>query len=258
MRAVVLGGTGTAGRFAVEALRERGHDVVAVSRSSGVDARTGAGLDDALTGAEVVVDAINTPSLRGSVAHDFFTTSARHLQLAAAGQGVQHLVVLSILGIDRVRGYPYYQAKLAQERAATAGAVPVTVLRAAQFHEFPGQLLDRTRVGPFAVVPHMRSQPVAARTVGAHLAALAEDRPGGVVELAGPEVHDVVDLARRLVAVRPERLHVLGVTVPGSASRDMRGGALLAGRSTRLDGPTFDGWLRDEHPRSSRRGGRAA
>jgi uncharacterized protein YbjT (DUF2867 family) len=244
MRAAVIGGTGTAGHYAVQALRDRGWDVRVATRSTGVDVRTGAGLEAALDGVDVVVDTTNTTSLRRSAAEEFFVTAVGHVQAAARVQGVQHVVLLSILGMDRVHGYGYYDAKLAQERASTAGPVPVTILRAAQFHEFPAQLLTRTRLGPLAVVPHMQSQPVAARTVGEHLAALAEQRPGGTVELAGPQVQDIADLARRLVAARDERVRVVGLSLPGAAARDMREGALLATAGTTVDGPTFDDWLR--------------
>ncbi|MGZ6804730.1 MAG: SDR family oxidoreductase [Nocardioidaceae bacterium] len=243
MQVAVLGGAGTAGAHAVAALRAQGHDVRVVTRSTGADAYRGVGLDEALHGVDVVVDTTNTASLRRTTAEDFFVTAAGRVQTAAQAAGVQHLVLLSILGLDRVRGYGYYSAKLAQERASTAGPVPVTVLRASQFHEFPAQLLTRLRWGPLAAVPTMQVQPVAAATVGSHLARLATDRPGGVVELAGPQVHDLADLARRFVATRQERLRVVGLRLPGKAARDMRGGALLATASTVVDGPTYDEWL---------------
>jgi uncharacterized protein YbjT (DUF2867 family) len=214
-----------------------------LSRGSGVDVYTGGGLEEALAGVEVVIDTLNTPSLRRSVAEDFFVTTARRLRRAATRQGVEHLVALSILGLDRVDGYPYYDAKLAEERELGAGPVPVTLVRSAQFFEFPAMLVRRTRFGRVAVVPHLRSQPVAARTVGAHLAALAASRPGGMLELAGPETVDIADLAQRLVAARGERLQVFAVSLPGRAARDMRGDALLAGPGTTIDGPAFEEWL---------------
>src|SRR4051794_39553387 len=244
MQVPVIGGSGVAGSYTVEALRDDGHTVRDLSRRAGVDVYTGEGLKEALADVDVVVDALNTTSLRRRAAAEFFSTTARRVQSAAEAQGVAHLVLLSILGIDRVRGYGYYDAKLAQEVEAAAGAVPVTVLRSAQFHEFPGQLLARLRLGPVAVVPHIRSQPVAARTVGRHLADLATQRPGGLVELAGPEAHDVPALARRFARARTQRLHVLAVSPPGHAARDMRAGALLATRTTTIDGPTYDDWLR--------------
>ena len=84
---------------------------------------------------------------------------------------------------------------------------------------------------------------MAARTVGQHLAQLAVQRPGGRLELAGPEVHDVADLARQLVRSRGQRVRVVGVTAPGRAARDMRGDALLASKHTTIDGPTYEEWL---------------
>ena len=244
MQVAVVGGSGVVGSYTVKALRADGHSVRVLTRRTGVNVVTGEGLESALAGVDVVVDTLNNMSIRRSVAAEFFTTAARRIQDAAHAQGVEHVVLLSILGIDRVRGYGYYDAKLAQEDAARAGAVPVTVLRAAQFHEFPAQLLARLRIGPVAVVPHVQSQPVAARTVGRHLAQLAALRPVGTVELAGPEVHDIADLARKFVTAHGERVRIVAVTAPGKAASDMCGGALLATDSTSIDGPTYDEWLR--------------
>ncbi len=46
----VVGATGRVGSPTVEILRERGHDVVPVSRTTGVDMVTGDGLGEALDG----------------------------------------------------------------------------------------------------------------------------------------------------------------------------------------------------------------
>ncbi len=250
MEVAVLGGSGVAGSYTVAALREAGHTVRQVSRRTGVDVYTGEGLAGAFAGVDVIVDTLNTSTLRRAAATEFFVTTARRVQAAAEAQGVGHVVLLSIIGIDRVRGYGYYDAKIAQEETATAGPVPVTVLRATQFHEFPGQMLARMRIGPVAFMPRLRSQPVAARTVGLHLARLAVQRPGGVVELAGPDVHDVADLARRLVHARGERLHVVALELPGKVGRDTRAGGLLATDATILDGPSYDDWLRSADART--------
>src|SRR4051794_15811475 len=111
MDVAVIGGTGTAGAYALEALRAGGHTVRAVSRKSGVDIVSGEGLDAALAGVEVVIDASNSTSIRRSSATRFFEQGARRLQGTAKAQGVQHIALLSIVGIDRVRGYGYYDAK---------------------------------------------------------------------------------------------------------------------------------------------------
>lgn len=250
-RVAVAGGTGVVGRHVVEALRAAGSEPVVLARSTGVDVETGLGLDAALAGAHAVVDVTNRETLSRRAAVHFFETTTRNLLDASRRAGVEHLVVLSIVGVDRVPS-GYYTGKLRQEQVALSGDVPVTVLRATQFHEFAGRVLERSAVGPVALVPRMRVQPVAAREVGEVLAELAVGEPAGAgLELTGPEQHDLVDLARQLVAVRGGRPRVLSLPVPGRAGRAMSGGGLLPGPSARVAGETFDAWLagvRDARP----------
>ena len=163
MRLAVAGGTGVVGKFVVEAAAEAGHEVVSLSRRTGVDVRTGEGLAEALRGVEVIVDTTNAGTTNRDKATAFFTEVTRNLGVVGAGEGVARLVILSIVGLERVPGYGYYEAKLAHEKAAMSGLLPATIVRATQFHEFPAQVLSWTRHGPFAVVPRSRIQPVAAR-----------------------------------------------------------------------------------------------
>ena len=165
----VAGATGRLGRQVVEVLEARGHDVVRMSRSSGVDVVTGDGLDAALTGVEAIIDAATGPSPDEQAATDFFTTAARNLHAAGARAGVERMAVVSIIGIDRFTG-GYSAAKIAHEQAMLAGPVPVRVLRAAQFHEFVAQLVDWGRQGDVSYVQKMNIQPVAASAVAQVLA----------------------------------------------------------------------------------------
>ncbi|GAB7193498.1 NAD(P)H-binding protein [Kineococcus sp. NUM-3379] len=243
MRIAVVGGTGVLGRHVVAELRERGHEAVPLSRATGVDAATGAGLDAALEGAEVVLDASSTATTRRPAAVGFFGAVTRNLHAAGARAGVRHLVVVSIVGIDRVP-LGYYAGKLEQERVALAGPLPASVLRTTQFHEFAGQVLDRTTLGPLAVVPAWPVRPVAAREVAAALADLAEGGPAGRARpLAGPEVHSLPDLARRVAAARGSRARVLGVRVPGAAGRAVAAGGLLPEGEVEVGRTTFAQWL---------------
>ena len=224
MRIAVAGATGRAGRQVVEILEGRGHDVVPIARSTGVDVITGDGLADALAGAEVIVDLSTGPSPDEAAATEFFTTAARNLLARGREAGVQRVVVVSIVGIDRFTG-GYNAAKLAQERVYEDGPIPVRILRAAQFHEFVGQLVDWGRQGDVAHVPSMRTQLVAARTVGEALADLAADPaavPGPVLEIAGPREESMVEAAKRLVAARGDAVRIEGVT---SDPLDCRSGA---------------------------------
>jgi uncharacterized protein YbjT (DUF2867 family) len=226
MRVAVAGGTGLTGRRVVAELARGGHEAVPLSRSSGVDLRTGAGLDAALAGCDAVVDVSNTAAQRRAAAERFFGTTAGHLTAAAARAGVEHVVVLSIVGVDRV-GLGYYWGKRRQEEVVTGGPVPWTVLRTTQFHEFAGQLLDRVP-GPVAPVPRMLCRPVAVAEVAARLAELATGAPAGYArELAGPEELQLVDMARAVVRARGQRRLVVPLRLPGAVARAAAGGALL-------------------------------
>jgi uncharacterized protein YbjT (DUF2867 family) len=242
MRIAVAGGTGLVGRHAVDAVAGAGHEPVVLARSLGVDITTGKGVAEALATVEVVIDVSNISTTRRRTSVAFFTAGTENLLAAGQRAGVRHHVALSIVGVERVE-LGYYEGKRAQEELVLDGPVPGSVLRATQFHEFPGQLLARAR-GPLALVPHMRVQPVAAREVAAALVALAVGPVEGMAaELAGPQEHEMVDLARRVVRANGQRRRVMGIRVPGAAGRAIADGALLPtgpGPRGRL---TFEQWL---------------
>jgi uncharacterized protein YbjT (DUF2867 family) len=252
MKIAVAGATGRVGRHVVDVLKKGGHGVVEISRSKGVDIVTGQGLADALTGVECVIDAASGPSPDQASATEFFTTAARNLLEAGTRAGVERMVVVSIIGIDRFSD-GYAAAKVAHEAALLAGAIPVHILRAAQFHEFVGQLLEWGRKGEVSYLQEMRTQLVAARTVAEALADLATtgsvrgaaSRNAQRMEIAGPREESLVEAARRLVARRGESLRVEGMSDPSNpgAAALYESGALLPGPDAILAGPTFDAWL---------------
>ena len=133
-----MGGTGFIGNKLVNVLGRRGHDVVAASLRSGVDAITGEGLDAALQGVDAVVDVLNAPSFEPGAVLKFFETSTRHLLAAEIAAQVKHHVVLSIVGIEGLPDNGYFRAKVAQEALVRASAVPFTIVRATQFFDFIG------------------------------------------------------------------------------------------------------------------------
>src|SRR5262249_47282548 len=180
------------------------HDVVAMSRATGVDVITGDGLDDALAGVDVIVDAATGPSPEQQAATEFFETAAGNLQAAAQRNGVQRAVVVSIIGTDKFEG-GYGVAQVAHENAWRGGAVPARVVRAAQFHELVGQLLEWGAQGEVSVVPELSTQIVAARTVAEVLVDVATSTtfdPDELVEVAGPRRESMVELATLLAARR--------------------------------------------------------
>src|SRR5215469_13016927 len=204
MRIAVAGGSGCVGRLVVDEVRAAGHQPVVITRSAGVDITTGSGLDDALAGTSVLIDVSNIATLRRSRSVAFFEAGTRNLLDAGGRAGVSHHVVLSIVGVDRVR-IGYYEGKRRQESLVLSGPVPASVLRATQFHEFAAQVLRRAR-GPLALVPRMRTQPVAAREVAKALLAVAVGPAVGMApELAGPEQLELTQLARQVLRARRSR-----------------------------------------------------
>jgi uncharacterized protein YbjT (DUF2867 family) len=206
MRIVVIGGTGLIGSKTVPILRQRGHEVVAASPKSGINSITGAGLKEAMAGAQVVIDLANSPSFDDKAVLEFFETSGRNLRAAEAAAGIRHHVALSIVGIDRSDN-GYFRAKLAQEKLIEASGIPYTIIRSTQFLEFLGAIADSSADGNAVRLPPGLFQPIAADDVAAAVADVALAPPrSGIVEIAGPErapFDDVV--ARYLKAVGDPR-----------------------------------------------------
>jgi uncharacterized protein YbjT (DUF2867 family) len=230
-------------------LHEGGHDVVAISRSNGVDVIAGDGLAAALQGVEVVIDVTTGPSPEQGPATEFFTTATRNLEEEGVKAGVHKLVVVSIIGTDRAVG-GYGAAKLAHERAALAGPIPARILRAAQFHEFVEVLMGWGRQGDVVYLPKMRTQIVAARTVAEALAGLAlspEAEGEDPAEIAGPREEYLPDLAQLVAAKRGEEVKIEAVSNPADPDDALNSnGGLLPGPHATLAGPTFAEWLEAE------------
>ena len=249
MLIAVAGATGRLGSHVVDVLKERGHDVVPMSRTHGVDVITGDGLTEAMAGVDCIIDAATGPSPEEDAATAFFTTAARNLHEAGEAAGVRRMVVVSIIGIDDLAG-GYSVAKVAHERAALAGPLPVRILRAAQFHEFVGQLLDWGTQGDVGYVGETRTQLVAARSVAETLVDLAtdfspaDDGTKPFLEIAGPRNENFVDAATLLAAKRgrPNKIEV-ATNPQDSDAEATANGALLPGPDAILAGPTYAEWL---------------
>jgi uncharacterized protein YbjT (DUF2867 family) len=244
MRIAVIGGTGTAGRSTIESVRRAGHETIVIARARGVDVVTGAGLDAALVGVDVVVDVSNLQGPAAESTAALFATATRNLLAAEQRAGVKHHVLLSIVGVDRIEGNAHYAGKRQQEELLAGSPVPVTIQRATQFHEFAGQVVEWTRSGQVALVPPLLLQPVAAADVGEILAEIAAGSPQGrAVDLAGPEPQDLVDMARRTLSARNESIRLIPSWRSGVLGVDAAGEVMLPGPEARLAPTTFDAWL---------------
>jgi uncharacterized protein YbjT (DUF2867 family) len=207
MKIVVIGGSGLIGSKLVAKLTQRGHEAVAASPRSGVNAVTGEGLAAALAGADVVVDVANAPSWEPAAVLEFFQRSSKNLAAAEGAAAVKHHVALSIVGTDRSPDIAYFRAKLAQESIVKASAVPYSIVRATQFFEFLGAIGEAGLTEGRIVVPSALFQPIASDDVADSLAEVATGRPlNGTIDIAGPEKAPFNEfVARRLKAAGDSR-----------------------------------------------------
>ncbi|WP_433017626.1 SDR family oxidoreductase [Kribbella sp. CA-294648] len=243
MRIAVAGATGRLGRHVVDVLTERSHQVVPMSRATGVDVITGDGLAEALTGADIIIDVASWHASEQEAATEFFRTSGRNLQEAGRQAGVSQIAVASIIGVDKATT-GFLAAKKLHEEFLWSGPLAVRILRAAQFHEFVGQLLD-WQEGEVAYVPALPTQLVACRTVAEELVdhALGEPSRGTPIpEIAGPRRETLAEAATLLGARRGVKV----VAVDGAGMPDAElaaDGAFLPSPHAKLAGPTFEEWL---------------
>lgn len=241
---LVTGGTGNIGRHTVPLLRAAGRDVRILTRhprdaEPGVeyvegDTVKGAGLDRALDGIETALH------LAGGAKGD--DIAARKLVAAARRAGTRQLVLISVVGAERMP-IGYFRMKAAAERAFEESGIPWTVLRVAQLHDFAMPMvkaLSAMRIAPRG----LRLETVGVDAVAARLAELTLGAPGGrVPDLAGPEVQEIGALARAFDVARGRDRRLLPIRIPGAVGRAYRGGDNLADDTAVRAGTTWTEYL---------------
>ena len=225
---LVVGGTGRLGRPTVVRLREAGQEVRVLSRRAAPerpdhvlgDLRTGAGIRAALDGVRTVIHLVQS-----ATAEDELT---RTLADAAAAAGVEHLVYISIVGIERNRALGYYAVKLRSERVLETSAVPHTIVRATQFHDFVAGFVDSQRRLPIAFLPRAAFQPIAVDEVAARLVEVAAGPAmGRAADIGGPEQLTLDRIARLWYQAHGRDKRVVALPSMGSAMRNYRAGTQL-------------------------------
>jgi uncharacterized protein YbjT (DUF2867 family) len=244
MRMAVVGATGRIGSLTVATLQRDGHDVVSISRSQGVDIVADTGLDEALTGVDVVVDAASTEVAVEAEAVGFFTTATANLLAAEQRDGVSHHVVLSIARVRTVPGNAHMAGKRAQEAAVEAGSIPYTIVPATQFHDFPVTVVDWLEHDGVAQLPPLLMQPIAPADVADILARIAAGSPQGRHrDIAGPEPQDLIDMARRTLTAQGRNVRLVPTWHGGIFDETAAGDALLPAADAEIAPTTFDEWL---------------
>ncbi|HEV2930205.1 MAG TPA: NAD(P)H-binding protein, partial [Propionibacteriaceae bacterium] len=225
--------------------RTRENRVMAASRRTGVDLRTGEGLRRVLQGVDVIVHAASHPVRYRKVDLD---GTRRIIQILRDRSDPPHLVYISIVGCDR-NPYPYYRAKYACELVLERSGLPVTVVRATQFHTLVTALARIFGRGPLSVQPQMSFQSCDTLWVADRMVetALAEPPPGYLraADLAGPErttLGEAVDLVRQTEGKPLPRT----ITLPavGGVLKAFAQGTNLPGPDAVIGGPGYREWLR--------------
>jgi hypothetical protein len=245
MRVAVAGGTGQVGRPVITALKANGHEAIPLSRSSGVDLMTGAGLAPALEGVASVVDVTNTTATERADTEHFFGTVSATLLNAEQQAGIGHHVVLSIAGVDRIKGNGHYFGKRREEQVVRDGPVPWTIQRAAQFFEFAAMMVSWTAHDGTAVIPPLLMQPVAAEDVGKVLAVAGHGARPGRTAAGRPCGHGAAG------AHRARRHHPAAAELAQRADRRGGSGRAAAARRRRSHGRDKLRRLAGRRPRPS-------
>ncbi|MEU2618920.1 NAD(P)H-binding protein [Streptomyces sp. NPDC007157] len=241
MKIAVIGGTGLIGSQVVRNLTAAGHEAVPHSKSTGVDVLSGQGVDEALAGADVVVNLTNSPTF-DEASPAFFQTSMDNLVAAAHRGGVGHFVVLSIVGVDQVPEMAYYRAKTLQEHILATGPVPYSIVRATQFMEFMDDVISWGSDADTVRLPATPIQPIAAADVAAAVAEVATGAPlNGIRDIAGPDVFTLDELGRFTLSRKGDNRTV--VTDPTAGLFAVVKGDVLTDKDAHLAPTRYTDWL---------------
>ncbi|WDS36980.1 SDR family oxidoreductase [Pseudoxanthomonas sp.] len=244
MKIVVIGGTGLIGSKVVSRLSEQGHEVLAAAPSTGIDILTGAGLDDAMAGTDIVVDLANSPSFADDAVLSFFQTAGRNVLGAETRAGVRHHVALSVVGTAKLVESGYFRGKIAQEALIRQSGVAYTIVHSTQFLEFlPGIVNAAVEGGQVRLSPAL-IQPIAAEEVAEAVARIALQAPqNGIVEIAGPERMSLSDLARRFMDATGDQREVVSDADARYFGARLQQDTLVPSGMPWLGSITFDQWV---------------
>ncbi|MFC3502730.1 SDR family oxidoreductase [Micromonospora krabiensis] len=246
MKVTVIGGTGLIGSQVVRKLTEAGHEAVPAAPSTGVDLISGAGLDQALAGADVVVNVANSPTF-DEASLDFFRTTMTNLLAAGERAGVGHQVVLSIVGVDQVPQLDYYRAKTLQEELLRQGPTPYSIVRATQFFEFVDAIISWTSDDSTVRLPATPVRPMAAADVVAAVVDVATGAPlNGIRNVAGPDAYALDELGRITLATQHDGRPVVTDDSAGMFAL-VTGDVLIGGPDAHLAPTRYQDWLQSAH-----------
>jgi uncharacterized protein YbjT (DUF2867 family) len=246
-RIVVVGGTGRIGSLLVEGLIADGHEAVAASPRTGLDAAAGAGVEEAVTGSDVVIDVSKPRTYDPDAVWEYFTSATANLTAAARAAGVGHYVLLAAVGTERPDDIPFYRAKAAAEELIASSGVPFTLAHATQFFEFAPGIADSATVGRVVRLPPAAVQPVAAADVAQELRySIGRGPVDAITEIAGPDRLGLADFVRRVLVSRRDARDVVEDASARYFGGHIDAAALLPGPEARIAPTTLGAWLGED------------
>ena len=246
MKIVVVGGTGMIGSKLVDALAGRSLEIEIASPSRGVDTVTGEGLAEALSGAQMVVDVSNSPTFDQDAALAFFEASGRNLLAAEEAAGVQHHVVLSAVGTDRLPDCGFFRAKMMQEVIVRSANVPYTIVRSTPFFEYINGIVEAAAEGDSLRISPALIQPIAGDDVALALRDVVLGRAQNrELEIAGPDRFRLDEIAREILAANEDPRPIVADPKALYFGAVLHNDTLVPGDHQRIAAPTrFEDWLR--------------
>lgn len=243
MKIVVIGGTGLIGSKLVKKLTGKGHNVIAASPSKGINILTGQGLDDALKGADVVVDVGNSPSFEDKAVLEFFEKAGKNISVAEKKANVPYHIALSVVGTELMDS-GYFKAKQVQEKMIMASNIPYTIVRATQFMEFLPSIAQGGVSGDKINLPKIWLQPIAAEDVADILFEIVLEKPiNGVVDIAGPERYPLADIVAKYLKNKNDPRQVITNEEATYFGAKLEKDTLVPKGKARLGNISFNSWI---------------
>ena len=244
MKILVIGGTGLIGGKVVARLRQRGHEAIAASPASGVNTLTGAGLDAAMAGTDIVIDLANSPSFEDQAVLDFFRTAGHNIAAAEQKAGVKHHVALSVVGTERLKDSGYMRAKLVQEQIIRDSGIPYSIIHSTQFFEFLSGIIKSAAQGNQVHVSPALIQPIASDDVADAVTDVALARPvNGTIEIAGPDAFGLDALVERFLTLTHDPHEVFTDVNARYFGALLKEESLLPASGARLGAVAFQTWF---------------
>lgn len=204
---LLTGGTGTLGREIIKQLLSKNYVVSVISSNNKpdlpeqikvihADLTKKESIPADIKNATVIIHSASNPANAQSVDLE----GTRNL-LAAIDKGhTKHFIYVSIAGVDK-SSYPYYQVKREVEKMIQASAIPFTILRATQFHDFVLHRMIRPfDSGPGSVlkIPKgLQFQSIDKKEVVYKILDLiADDALCEIVTIGGPKVQTLEEMAQ--------------------------------------------------------------